>query len=108
MTLNIAGILVAPITPFTEDDELDEIALKEHIRFLMESGISGVFTTGTYGAGPLLSKSDYMKVIEISSKEVGGKGCMIANIGTGRTKDGVELCRFAGTNAFKQISRLVK
>ena len=53
MTLNLDGLMVAQVTPFTRNGaELDLDWLAGHLEWLRGFGIDGVLTLGTNGEGP--------------------------------------------------------
>jgi len=62
MVKKIEGVIVASTTPFTKEGEIDEEVLKEHVKFLAGKGVNGIFASGTYGEGPMLSPDDHLKL----------------------------------------------
>jgi 4-hydroxy-tetrahydrodipicolinate synthase len=68
-----ASTFVVSITPFTADDELDEVALRAHLRRLAASGI-GVYLAGSgSGEGYTLSTDEVRRVLEIGVEELAGR-----------------------------------
>jgi len=102
LRVNLKGIIPAMITPFTNDEELDEEALRGHVRFLIKTGISGIMCNGSTGESSSLSHDERRKVIETVVDEVGGVMPVIAGTGASSTRETVELTRDAteaGANA---------
>ena len=60
------------LTPFTEAGDLDEQALRDHLRRLGRSGI-GVYVAGSgSGEGYTLSRAERLRVMEIAGEELSG------------------------------------
>jgi len=95
MRTSIKGVITASITPFTEDGQLYEQALAEHVDFLVNGGVDGLFVCGTYGQGPLMSIEQRVKAIGIVVEANGGRVPVIAHIGATSTEDTVRLCKHA-------------
>jgi 4-hydroxy-tetrahydrodipicolinate synthase len=89
----IEGVLPALITPFTEDDKIDEEGLRQNIEFLIENGVSGIVPCGTTGESATLSIKEHEKVIEIAVD------CstvpVVAGTGSNNTTEALELTQFA-------------
>jgi len=88
------GVVPPMITPFTESGDLDVDGLKTLVRFLREE-VHGLFVTGSYGSGPMMSVAERKLVTEISMQEAGGKVPIIPMVGTTNTRDSVELAKHA-------------
>ena len=91
----IEGIIPAMVTLFKEDQEIDETALREHIDFLIENGVHGIFALGTNGEFVYLSKEEKKQVLEITADQVNGRVALIAGISSHSTKISVELAKYA-------------
>ena len=79
------GSYVALVTPFKDDESLDESKLKELIQFQLDSGTHGIVPCGTTGESPALSESEHDRVIEITVETVDGKVPVIAGTGSNST-----------------------
>ena len=90
----LKGSIVALITPF-KDNNLDEDAYRQIIKYHIENGTNGVVPGGTTGESPTLSHEEHKKIIEIAVKECDGKIPVIAGTGSNSTREAVELSRFA-------------
>lgn len=93
----IRGSLVPNITIFTEDGDLDLGRTKEHMRWMFGRGVDGLFPTGSYGAGPLMSAEERISVYHAAREvadEFDGKQ-IVAHVGTIDPASAVKLARGA-------------
>ena len=96
------GSFVALVTPFKDDDSLDEAKLKELIQFQIEGGTHGIVPCGTTGESPALSESEHDRVIQITVEEINGRKPVIAGTGsnsTTRTLRATQHAKAAGADA---------
>jgi|GEM_PF-11887 len=90
------GVNPALVTPFTEQDEVDEAALRKLIRFCIDAlGVTGLVPAGSTGEFTSLSWEEQQQVIQITVDEANGKVPVIAGTGTTGTKRTLELSQFA-------------
>lgn len=64
------GIIVANLTPFTEDGHLDEPAYRDHIEFMIKRGIHGLFPIGTMGEGINIPLAEKKKIVDVLVDQV--------------------------------------
>lgn len=91
------GIFPALVTPFDEEDRVDEAAYRELIRFVSPH-VNGVVPCGTTGEFSYLSLEERKKAIEICLDEVHlgeTRVPVIAGTGSMSTRDTVELTAWA-------------
>lgn len=69
----IAGVVVPAVTPVDKQDRVDEKAFRGLLRFLIGSGVHGVFVGGTAGEGPLLTLTQWERMSVIAFEECHGK-----------------------------------
>ena len=69
----IAGVVVPAVTPVDSQDRVDEEAYRGLLRFLIGSGVHGVFVGGTAGEGPLLTLTEWERMSVIAFEECHGK-----------------------------------
>lgn len=96
------GSYVALVTPFKDDDSLDEAKLKELIKFQIEGGTHGIVPCGTTGESPALSDTEHDRVIDITLETVNGRVPVIAGTGsnsTTRTLRATKHAKVAGADA---------
>jgi 4-hydroxy-tetrahydrodipicolinate synthase len=93
----IKGSLVPNITFFDAQGNLDIEKTKWHMRWMFEKGLDGVFLTGSYGSGPLMTVEERVQVFgaakEVAS-EFEGK-ILLPHVGCIDTKSTLELARAA-------------
>jgi 4-hydroxy-tetrahydrodipicolinate synthase len=89
------GVFTAIITPFKEDESIDEEALKKLIDFNIEGGVSGIVPCGTTGESPTLDHEEHGRVIEIVVKHVNKGVPVIAGTGSNSTKEAIEMTKHA-------------
>ena len=65
----IKGSLVPNITFFDASGRLDLRKTRWHMRWMFEKGLDGLFLTGSYGSGPMMTIEERIAVFE-AAKEV--------------------------------------
>lgn len=88
------GVVPPMITPFKQTGEVDYEGLRTLVRFL-KNEVHGLFITGSYGSGALMSLEERKKVVEVCVETVAGKIPIIVMVGTTNTRDSVELTKHA-------------
>ena len=88
------GIFPALVTPFTPDDEVDEAAYRELIRFVLPH-VNGVVPCGTTGEFSYLTLEERKQVIKICLDEVAGRVPVLAGTGCTSTRETVALTQWA-------------
>ena len=83
------GVYVAVITPFTESDEVDYPRLREHVEWLLSSGIHGLIPTGSCGEYASLSEQERAKVVETIADTTAGRVPVIVGTAAPSTKRAV-------------------
>ncbi|KAL4735282.1 hypothetical protein BDV11DRAFT_208632 [Aspergillus similis] len=89
---NLNGILVALITPFTDDKTaIDEARLESHIKHMLDAGIHGLVPGGSTGEFTTLSLSERKQLTELCVRFAGGRVPVVAGTGATSTSEAVEL-----------------
>jgi dihydrodipicolinate synthase/N-acetylneuraminate lyase len=93
----ITGALVPNITLFAPDGRVDVEKTRWHMRWMFERGADGLFLTGSYGAGPLMSLEERVSIFRLAKEVVAGfRGkTLIAHVGCIDAAEAVELARAA-------------
>jgi 4-hydroxy-tetrahydrodipicolinate synthase len=68
----IKGVVVPIIVPLDDDDRVDEASFRKQIRRLIQSGVHAIFAGGSAGEGPLLTMTEWVRMVEIAHDEVKG------------------------------------
>lgn len=89
------GILCLPVTPFTEDDEIDEEALRSIVDIIIEDGADGLVPTGATGEFPYLLHEERKKVQEIVLDHANGRVPVLAGTGATNTKEALIFTKYA-------------
>jgi len=87
------GVFPAIITPFFQDESLDEEGLKRNIEYLNKTGIAGIVPCGTTGESATLTFEEHKRVVEIAVEA--SKVPVIAGTGSNNTREAMELTRHA-------------
>ncbi len=88
------GIFPALVTPFTQDDRIDEPAYRALIRHVLPH-VNGLVPAGTTGEFSYLSIEERKRVIQIAVDEAGGRVPVVAGAGAQSTRETVALTRWA-------------
>jgi 4-hydroxy-tetrahydrodipicolinate synthase len=91
---SFSGTITALVTPF-KDGQVDEPALRAHVRRQVENGVSGLVPVGTTGESPTLSHAEADRVIQVTLEEAQGRVKVIAGTGSYDTRASVERTRWA-------------
>ncbi|KAL2793722.1 hypothetical protein BJX66DRAFT_325890 [Aspergillus keveii] len=86
------GILVALITPFTDDKTaIDESRLESHINRLIAAGIHGLVPGGSTGEFTTMTLAERKQLTELCVKYAAGRIPVVAGTGATSTAEAVEL-----------------
>jgi 4-hydroxy-tetrahydrodipicolinate synthase len=91
--MKFQGCGTALVTPFQSDLSLDESALRQLVRRQIEAGIHFLVPCGTTGESPTLSRSEHLRVVEITLEESSGRVPVVAGCGGYNTSEVIELAR---------------
>lgn len=86
----ISGLYSVLITPFLDNDELDEEGFRQSIRFQIDSGVDGIVVLGTTGETPTLSDEEKERIIRIAVAETRRKVPLMVGTGSYSTKKTIE------------------
>lgn len=89
------GSLVALLTPFTPDLQLDLPALRRLIDWHIESGTAGIVIAGTTGECATLSHAEHRTLLAAAVEHAAGRTHVMAGVGANSTAEAVALARFA-------------
>ncbi|KAE8146813.1 hypothetical protein BDV25DRAFT_169559 [Aspergillus avenaceus] len=88
----LTGIMVALITPFTDDGtRIDEQRLQSHIERLLSAGVHGLVPGGSTGEFTALSVSERKTLTELCVKYAAGRVPVVAGTGATTTTEAIEL-----------------
>src|ERR671927_161441 len=87
------GCGTALVTPFRQDQSLDEEVLRRLVHRQIEAGIHFLVPCGTTGENPTLTRQEHLRVVEITLEEARGKIPVLAGAGGYNTHEVIELAR---------------
>ena len=87
----IKGIIPPIVTPVTPDEKVDETALRRHIDFMIDRGISGILAFGSNGEFYMFDESEMEAVLRIILDQVRGRVPVYMGVGAIRTSTCVKL-----------------
>lgn len=91
----IKGVVVPLVTPFNDDESLDEGALRVIVDYLIDAGVHGLFPSGSQGELYALSGQEKMRVMEIVAEQANGRAFLMPSTGAVTTRESIELTRYA-------------
>ncbi len=89
------GVYTAIVTPFHEDESVDEKTLRKLIDFNIQNKVSGIVPCGTTGESPTLSHEEHDRAIEATIEHVNKRVPVIAGTGSNCTKEAIRLTQHA-------------
>ena len=101
------GIFPAVITPFDEEEKVDETRLKDFLDYVIEGDVHGIYLLGTNGEAPLLTLEEKKRVIETTLQHVNGKVPVIVGSMCNSTKNTIEISRFADDKGAEAVHVIV-
>ncbi|WP_322997769.1 4-hydroxy-tetrahydrodipicolinate synthase [Castellaniella sp.] len=87
--MNIEGILVPIITPFTADGQVNAQALTQLVNRFVEAGVAGIVACGTTGEYYALNDEERDLVLRTVVEAVGGRAKTIAGINALSTQESI-------------------
>src|SRR6266700_2970463 len=90
------GCGTALVTPFKKDLSLDESTLRSLVRRQIKAGINFLVPCGTTGESPTLTRSEHLRVVEISVEEAHGKVPVLGGAGGYNTAEVISLAQELG------------
>ena len=85
--ISLDGTHVAMITPFDQDNNIDEEKYRNFIDFLIDHGVDGIVAAGTTGESATMSHDEHQKVIDIMVDQANGRVTTIAGAGSNATSE---------------------
>ena len=89
------GVIPAITTPFNEDLRIDHGALADHVRWMVDSGCTGIVPLGSLGEGATLTAGEKRQVLETCVRTVGEQVPVIPGISALSTAEAVSLAKDA-------------
>lgn len=97
--MQLRGCGTALVTPFQQNGEVDESALRALVAWQVESGIDFLVPCGTTGETPTLSHDEWLRVIDVTIEVVGGRVPILAGATSNSTNEAVAKAREIASRA---------
>ncbi len=91
----LRGTFVVMVTPFKENEDLDEKGLRENIDWYIKEGIHGVICNGSTSEFANLSKEERKKVIDITVDQAKGRVPVMSGTAAHSTRETIEMTAYA-------------
>ncbi|HEX2891021.1 dihydrodipicolinate synthase family protein [Vineibacter terrae] len=85
----IRGIIPPLVTPFADDETIDEAALRLQVRHMMSCGVHGIVVGGSAGEGFTLTLDELRRIVAVTAEEVNGSLPLIPGIIVNSTREAV-------------------
>lgn len=80
MPCQLEGVICAAVTPFGPNEDVDETGLRNHLEFLVASGVHGILLIGGCGEYLNLDDDERRRVMEIGVEQIGRRVPVIAGV----------------------------
>ncbi len=87
--MKLRGCGTALVTPFQHDGSIDEAALRNLVRWQVESGIDFLVPCGTTGETPTLSHEEWLRVVDLTIETAEGRVPIMAGATSNNTREAV-------------------
>jgi 4-hydroxy-tetrahydrodipicolinate synthase len=84
-------VLVALVTPFTAEGEVDWADVEKHIDDVITAGADGIVVTGTTGETSTLTDPEKIRLVEVAKNVANGRARIITGGGSNETAHAIEL-----------------
>ncbi len=84
------GVGVALVTPFRDSGALDEDALRKFVEWQVEQGTDFLVPCGTTGENPALTRTEHLRVVEITIEAAAGRVPVLAGAGSNSTETAID------------------
>lgn len=98
-----AGMGVALVTPFNQDETIDFVGLAKLIEYQLQNGTDYLVVLGTTAETPALTEEEKLKVSEFVIERVGGRVPIVLGVGGNNTRAIVEKLQTANLNGVDAI-----
>lgn len=86
-------VLVALVTPFTTEGEVDWKDVEKHMDDVITAGADGIVVTGTTGETSTLTDPEKIRLVEVGKDVAAGRAKIITGGGSNETAHAIELAR---------------
>ena len=86
----LRGCGTAIITPFKQDESIDESAFRRLVDFQVENGVDFIVACGTTGESVTMSDDEQARVVELTVEASEGRAPVVAGAGGYNTREVIE------------------
>ncbi len=86
-------VLVALVTPFTAEGEVDWPAVERHVDSVIAAGADGVVVSGTTGETSTLTDPEKLRLVEVARDVAAGRARIVQGGGSNETAHAIELMK---------------
>ena len=97
------GIFTALLTPFDENNKVNEKALEKLVAFNLEKGVKGFYVSGSTGEAFLLSKDERKQILDVV-KSAAPEATLLAHVGSVNEAEAIELAQHASKLGYDAVS----
>src|SRR5664279_4286106 len=87
--MKLRGCGTALVTPFKRDGSVDEMALRQLVRWQVDAGIDFLLPCGTTGETPTLTHDEWLAVIDVTIEAAAGRVPIMAGATANNTQAAV-------------------
>ena len=91
----LTGSIVALVTPFQPDGQVDYAALRKLIDWQIAEGTDCIGVVGTTGESPTVNVEEHCEIIRVAVEQAAGRVPVMAGCGANSTAEAIELARYA-------------
>ena len=100
----LTGSIVALVTPFQPDGQVDYATLRKLIDWHLAEGTDCIGVVGTTGESPTVNVEEHCEIIRVAVEQAAGRVPVMAGCGANSTAEAIELARYAkGVGADSQL-----
>lgn len=92
---NLKGTMVVMVTPFTEDEQIDEQGFRRNIDWYISEGVHGLICNGSTSEFANMSREELYRCLDITLDQTDGQVPIMAGTAANTTKDTIELTQNA-------------
>jgi 4-hydroxy-tetrahydrodipicolinate synthase len=94
-SFQLRGVFVPLVTPFDSAGQVDPVALRRLVDYLIDAGVHGLFVGGTTGEFALLTTAERCEVARVVMDHTAGRVPVVVHAGAPSTREAIELARHA-------------
>ncbi|HEX4214101.1 MAG TPA: dihydrodipicolinate synthase family protein [Candidatus Dormibacteraeota bacterium] len=78
--LDLKGVIPPLVTPFDRNEDIDEGAFRDEVRYCLDAGVHGLTVSGSTGEGHTLTEAESLQLARIAVEEAGGRVPVVSGI----------------------------